>query len=166
MDTLVGNISSDYYIELGLKTRYQKPFTLKFFRGFIKRSPDLNVLLKAMCIGVPICLLMWYHVWYWKHSTHWQKRLLLLLYWLWCYYFALSLVSLGTHNIRDGGKCDSWAADDVALVGWSNSAIFKKYLQHHFINLRTVIAFVRLASLFLSQQWKTQYNLQCFGSKF
>lgn len=44
MDTLGGNISSDYNIELGLKTRHQKPLTLKFFRGFMKRSSDLKVL--------------------------------------------------------------------------------------------------------------------------
>lgn len=43
MDTRGGNISSDYYIELGLKTRHQKPLTLKFFRGFMKRSPDFKV---------------------------------------------------------------------------------------------------------------------------
>lgn len=43
MDTLGGNISSDYYIELGLKTRHQTPLTLKFFRGFMKLSPDLKV---------------------------------------------------------------------------------------------------------------------------
>lgn len=43
MDTRGGNISSDYYIELGLKIRHQKPLTLKFFRGFMKRSPDFKV---------------------------------------------------------------------------------------------------------------------------
>lgn len=43
MNTRGGNISSVYYIELGLKTRHQKPLTLKFFRGFMKRSPDFKV---------------------------------------------------------------------------------------------------------------------------
>lgn len=39
----VTNIASDYAIQLGKKTKQQKPLTLKWFRGLMKRWPDLKV---------------------------------------------------------------------------------------------------------------------------
>lgn len=39
----VTNMASDYAIQLRKRTNQQKPLTLKLFRGFMKRWPDLRV---------------------------------------------------------------------------------------------------------------------------
>lgn len=39
----VTNMASDYAIQLRKRTKQQKPLTLKWFRGFMKRWPDLKV---------------------------------------------------------------------------------------------------------------------------
>lgn len=39
----VTNMASDYAIQLHKRTKQQKPLTLKWFRGFMKRWPDLKV---------------------------------------------------------------------------------------------------------------------------
>lgn len=39
----VTNMVSDYAIQLRKRTKQQKPLTLKWFRGFMKRWPDLKV---------------------------------------------------------------------------------------------------------------------------
>lgn len=46
-------------------------------------------------------------------------------------YFGLLWIRI---IIRDDGRCDSGAADNVAVVGRSNSATFQKCLQRHVIN--------------------------------
>lgn len=41
----VTNMASDYAIQLRKRTKQQKPLTLKWFRGFMKRWPDLKVVM-------------------------------------------------------------------------------------------------------------------------
>ncbi|XP_065941319.1 uncharacterized protein [Magallana gigas] len=130
----VTNMASDYAIQLRKRTKQQKPLTLKWFRGFMKRWPDLK---KGITLNhapphvesgtgdTPQAV-----------TTGKSSTVTI----LGC--GSASGVAIPPYFVFPGMRMRSelmegstpGAAGDVTESGWSNSVIFLQYLQSHFVH--------------------------------